>query len=268
MSGLRPAIAPGEVMPRPAACEMNGQVLMASDTTSGARIGATVSGPTWGIWGFGEKLHKGTTDQSTETTDARYGELSGIRNIGPWGFSAGGGGGDDSSLRPSYMLLGDITRRFTSIRTALYAGHTRTAYNGTSRSLYRFYRIGSFVNVFPDLDLNLNFQILERSIEGESSVRRGSSGGVSLTRSAGEHQIGASASASCLGNQLLCKGGALERYAEFFINGRIAIAPTYGLIGKVGYTRQSSGSGSGNEAPGTQNAPPGTQIWFGGYQRL
>ena len=266
-TGLRPATAPGEAIPNPVAYEMNGQVVMTSESSSGARVGATASGSTWGIWGFAERIHK-QTDQMNETTDGRYGEISTVHSIGPWSFTAGGGGGDDPALRPSFMILGDMTRRFPGFRTAIYAGHTRTGYNGTSKSFYRFYRLGSLVDVLPNLNLNINFQLIDRTIDGDLAVRRGSSGGISVTRSAGEHQIGASASLSCLGNQLWCKGGPLERYAEFFINGRIAMAPTYGLIGKVGYTTQSSGITPAEDTPGNQATPAATQIWFGGYQKL
>jgi hypothetical protein len=89
-----------------------------------------------------------------------------------------------------------------------------------------------------------------------------------LTGYKGEHQIGASAAASCLGNQIWCKGGPLERYAEFFINGRIAMAPDYGLIGKLGYTTASSGNPGELAASDSPRRSPSTQIWFGGYQKL
>lgn len=265
MTGLRPANAPGEAFPKKSPWEINGVVTLTSAALTTARIGGSgsgsVSGSSWGVWGFAERLHG-------DVQDSHYGELSAIHGTGLWAFSAGAGGGEDPVLRPSTLLLGDVARRFPSTRATIYAGHTRTAYKGTNRSLYRFYRIGGLVDVFQTFNLNMNLQILERSIPGESTRRLGSSGGVSLTRHKGEHRIGASAAASCLGNQIWCKGGPLERYAEFFIDGRLAMTPTYGLIGKLGYTTTSSGTLAGTASPDSPWRGPSTQIWFGGYQKL
>jgi hypothetical protein len=274
MTGLRPDTAPGEALPEKSPWEVNGLVTLTSGAQTSARVGGSGSGSgtgsSWGVWGFAERLHKAAAESnnSGNSRDSHYGELSAIHSIGLWSVSAGGGGGEDPDLRPSSLLLGDIARRFPSARTTVYAGHTRTAYNGTNKSLYRFYRIGSLVDVLQSLNLNINLQILERSVPGESTRRLGSSGGVSLTGSKGEHQIGASAAASCLGNQFWCKGGPLERYAEFFINGRIAMAPDYGLIGKLGYTTASSGNPGEPAASDSPRRGPSTQIWFGGYQKL
>lgn len=265
MTGLRPATAPGEALPQKSPWEVNGLVTLTSRAVTTARIGGSGSGSltwsSWGVWGFAERLH-------SEVHDSHYGELSAIHTAGLWSVSGGGGGGEDPDLRPSSLFLGDVARRFPSARTTIYAGHTRTAYNGTNKSLYRFYRIGSLVDVLQSLNLNINLQILERSVPGESTRRLGSSGGVSLTGYKGEHQIGASAAASCLGNQIWCKGGPLERYAEFFINGRIAMAPDYGLIGKLGYTTASSGNPGELAVSDSPRRSPSTQIWFGGYQKL
>jgi hypothetical protein len=176
------------------------------------------------------------------------------------------------------MVVADLARRIPELATSIYAGYTRSAYDSSVQSsdssVYRFYRVGAVMAFPPDWNLNVSVQRIQREILGNSGGRRGSAGGLSLTRSSGDHRIGASLAASCLALTVFCRGGSLERYAEFFMDGRIALAPQYGLIGRMGFINQSSGA----IAPPTEGLTElasiqkpdtrRTQIWLGGYRKL
>ncbi|NBQ53515.1 MAG: hypothetical protein EBU49_08050 [Proteobacteria bacterium] len=242
------------------------------DDFQALRMGATFSEGAYGFWGFVEGLHDDHGDQAT------YGELAGVRSFGHWSLSGAGAGGTDPRLRPSNMVVADLARRIPELATSIYAGYTRSAYDSSVQSsdssVYRFYRVGAVVAFPPDWNLNVSVQRIQREILGNSGGRRGSAGGLSLTRSSGDHRIGASLAASCLALTVFCRGGSLERYAEFFMDGRIALAPQYGLIGRMGFINQSSGA----IAPSTEGltelasiqkpATRRTQIWLGGYRKL
>lgn len=242
------------------------------DDFQALRMGATFSEGAYGFWGFVEGLHANRGDQAT------YGELAGVRSFGNWSLSGAGAGGTDPRLRPSGMFVGDLSRRIPELATSIYAGYTRSAYDSSVQSsdssVYRFYRLGAVVSFPPDWNLNVSVQRIQREILGSSGGRRGSAGGLSLTRSSGDHRIGASLAASCLALTVFCRGGSLERYAEFFMDGRIALAPQYGLIGRMGFINQSSGAvappAEGLSELASIQKPDirRTQIWLGGYRKL
>lgn len=242
------------------------------DDFEALRMGASLSDGDYGFWGFVEGLHDDHDEQAT------YGELAGVRSFGNWSLSGAGAGGTDPRLRPSKMFVADLARRFPEGATSIYAGYTRSIHDRTIQSsessVYRFYRIGTVVTFPPHWNLNVSVQRIQRDVSGSSGGRRGSAGGLSLTRTSGDHRIGASLAASCLALTVFCRGGSLERYAEFFMDGRIALAPEYGLIGRMGLINQSNGAVAPStdgltelasiQKPDTRR----TQIWVGGYRKL
>lgn len=242
------------------------------DDFQALRLGGNFSEGEFGFWGFIDAFNNDHGQQAT------YGEFAGIRSVGDWSLSGGGGAGNDPKLRPTGLILGDVTRRITRFFTSLYTGFTESSYragsNDEASSLYQFYRIGALVSYPSDWQLNLSYQRVQREMAGHSDKRLGSSGGISLTRSLGDSRIGATVTASCLGLTIFCRGGSLERYAEFFLDGRLSLSPQYGLIGRMGFINQSNGA-IAQPAPGFAGfaaiAAPDirrTQLWVGGYRKL